>query len=312
MTEGPVRIGSFLSYQIAIFLLVFIWTIIGFQVAQIHLVPLYEDPLRWITWSAFVFVSIIPIITPVTWRMKTQVVFIEPVWDFRKREVTLQEYENMMNQYRSEYRNYLSVIDIRLLLIACIIPFFAMFAPFLLMRSTILLIAATPIIFGVFVLLFGLVYSAMIFKFIPNEATPHFPITSSNKLDPVVEILQQTPGISWVGISVKLGEASGFYTIRDTTPVSRIEGIESVGMLRGEYDDLGEISRVVASLILDDTKSPKVTGESSDLTSVKRMSELVLATLEEYIEMKGEDELLDEVIEEVTHFMKRFENKDEI
>ncbi|OLS31519.1 MAG: hypothetical protein ThorAB25_02410 [Candidatus Thorarchaeota archaeon AB_25] len=307
MTEGPIRIGSFLNYQIVIFLLVIIWAFMGFEVAQFQLLPLYETPFIWIAWAVFVLVSIIPAITAVTWRMKTQIVFIEPVWDLREREVSLSEYREMMKQYRSEYRDFLSIVDYNLILLALIISVMAVAAPFLLMRTTIILIAATPVIFGIFVLFFGLACSSITFKFIPNDATPHFPIVSEKSLHSSVKLMESAPGISWSGVNLSLGEASGYYTVRNTTPVSRIEGIESAAKIQGITDESGYIIKTVAMLTLDNSDTPKVIDESSGETYPKQITEMVHKILLAYIEAKGADEILDEVLEEVTHFLKRFE-----
>ena len=305
MTERPVKTGSFLNYQILIFLIVFIWAFMGFEVAQFQLITLYETPYNWIAWCVFILVSSIPAITAATWRMKTNIKFIEPEWDFREREVTLYEYGNMMKHYRSEYRNFLSVIDIGLILLAWILSVVAVALPFLLMRTTFFLIAATPVIFGFLVLIFGLVSSSILFKFIPNDATPQFPSMSEKLLRPSIETMESIPGISWSGVSMMLGEASGYYTIREVTPVCRIEGIESVAKIRGILDESNHVSKLVSTLSLDNSDTPRVIGESSGEITSKQITEMVHKTLLAYIETKGEDEMLDEVLEEVTFFMKR-------
>lgn len=305
MSESPVRTSSFFYYQVLIFLIVFIWAIIGFEVAQFQLLPLYETLLPWIAWSLFTLISIIPAITAVTWRMKTRVVFTEPAWNFREREVTLEEYETMIKQYRSEYQNYLSYIDLRLVLLACILSIIAVTFPIILIRTTFLLIAATPILFGLVVLFYGLVCSSIVFKSVPNETTPHFPIILTKTISPTIQKLQRAAGISWTGVSLTLGEASGFYTIRNVLPLSRIEGIESVATLRAKIDDDGEVSKIESILILDESGSPIVVGEVEASASPRQITELVQKTLNEYIEAKGEDELLDEVLEDVNHFLNQ-------
>lgn len=310
MSEGPFRTGSFLYYQIAIFLIVFIWGYIGFEIAQFHLLSLYETPFTWIAWAVFALVSNIPAITAVTWRMKTRISFTEPDWDFREREVSLSEYEKMMKQYRSEYRNFLSTIDYGLILIACIISATAVTFPFLLMRTTFLLIAATPVIFGFLVLIIGLVCSSIIFKFIPNDTISQFSVVSEKSLRPSIKMMEMTPGTSWTGVSVMLGEAFGYYTIRDATPVARIEGIESVAKIHGILDESDHVSKLVSLLTLDDSDTPKVIGETSGELNPTQIAELVLRTLLAYTETKGADELLDEVLEDVTLFLKQADSED--
>jgi hypothetical protein len=174
------------------------------------------------------------------------------------------------------------------------------------MRTTLILIAATPVVFGLLILVFGLLTSSIFFKFIPNEATPHFPYTAVRQLRLYIELMQQTPGISWTGISMSMGEASGYYTLRDAAPVSRIEGIESVAKIQGTIDGLGQVATLVASVILSESDTPKKIGEVSGEISSKQIAELVHQMLLAYINEKGADEILDEVLEEVTLFLKRF------
>ncbi|MFX1607069.1 MAG: hypothetical protein ACFFDD_14340 [Promethearchaeota archaeon] len=306
MTEGPIRIGSFLNYQIVIFLLVIIWAFIGFEMAQFQLLPVYEKPYTWIGWAIIVLTSIIPVLMPVIWRMKTQIIYVPPEWNFREREVSLTEYGEMMKQYRSEYRDFLSVADFRLIFLAFIIALTAVTSPFLLMRTNVIVIAATPVIFGIFVLLFGLVGSSILFKYIPNEVTPHFPIVPKNDLRSTIEKMQMTPGISWAGVSLTIGEASGYYTIRDARPVSRIEGIEGVARIQGTLDEFHHLSKISSVLTLDAMDSPTLVEEYSGEITHKQLARIVYKTLQTYIDARGEDELLDEVLEDVTNFLKQF------
>jgi hypothetical protein len=243
--------------------------------------------------------------------MKTNIEFVEPEWDFREREVSLLEYGNMMKHYRREYRNFLSAIDIGLILLALILSIVAVALPFLLMSTTFFLIAATPVIFGFLVLSFGLVCSSLIFKFIPNDATPLFPSVSEKTLRPSIKLMESIPGISWTGVNVMLGEAFGYYTIRDATPVSRIEGIESVAKIQCILDESNRVSKLVFTLDLDKSKSPTVIGESSGMMTRKQITELVQKTLLAYIEVKGADEILEEVLEEVTYFLNKSSNESE-
>jgi hypothetical protein len=278
--------------------------------AQFQLLPLYETPLTWIAWAAFILASIIPPIIPVVWRMKTQIIYVEPEWDFRKREVSQSEYSAMVKQYRNEYRDFLSIIDYRLLLLAFMIALTAITVPFLLMRTNFFVIAATPLIFGILVLFFGLVCSSILFKFIPNEATPYFPVVSEKALHASIERMQTTPGISWAGVSMTLGEASGYYTIRDANPISRIEGVESVAKIQGSLDESGNVSKIVSTLSLDEGDVPKVIWEHTGEISHRQLADIVLKTLQAYIDARGEDEILDEVLEEVGGFLNQFDDSD--
>lgn len=310
MAEGPVKTGSSISYQIIVFLIVIIWTFIGIEVAEVRLLSLFEAPLTWIGWAVFVLISLTPAITAVSWRMKARIKFIEPEWEFREREVSFSEYEEMMKQYRWEYRTFISIVDYSQILLAFIISIVAVASPFFLMRTTVFLIAASPFIFGFFVLLFGLVYSSVIFKFIPNEATPHFPLLSDRLLRPLIDLMQKISGISWVGINLTIGESSGYYTIRNVMPVSRIEGIESVSLIQGVIDESGHLSKFVSKLHLDNSDSSKLVDETSSDSSIKQLTEMVYKTLQTYIETKGADDILDEVLDEVMRSLQRFDENE--
>ena len=306
MTESPIRTDSLLIYQIAIFLIVLIWTFIGIEVAQYQLPLLYESPLTWVIWSVFVFTSFIPVATGLAWRMKTQVRFSQPDWDIREREISLAEYRDMIKQYVREYRNFLSIIDYGLILFACVVSASAVGFPFLLMRMSVLVIAITPMIFGFLVLLFGIIWSSFMFKFIPNDATSCFSIVPTKSLSHIIEMMEGTPGISWVGVSVTLGEAFGYFIVQDASPVSRIEGIESVAKIRGIVGESGHVSKLLSTLELDNEEESQIVVEISGEFTTRVIANTVLKTLQNYLEAKGTDEFIEEVVEEVTAFMKHF------
>ncbi len=122
--------------------------------------------------------------------------------------------------------------------------------------------------------------------------------------------MQTTPGVSWAGVSMTLGEASGYYAIRDANPISRIEGIESVAKIQGILDESGNVLKIVSTLSLDDGDVPKVIGEHTGEITHRQLAEIVHKTLQAYIEARGEDEILDEVLEEVTDFLNQFDDSD--
>ncbi len=309
MTEEPLRTGSFLAYQAAIFIIVFLWTLIAFEVAQYQLPLLYANPLSWVAWSVFIIISLTPAITAITWRMKSLARFSEPDWDFREREITLSEYDNMVKEYVGQYRNYLSIIDTPLLLAACAISISAVIIPLLLMRTTILLIAAAPVVFGFLVLLFGLVWSSLMFRYIPNDASKFFIIIPAKSLHQTIVMMQHTPGISWTGVSVTLGEASGYFIFRDVSVVSRIEVIESVAKIQGIVDEFGRVSKLVSTLALEGATVPRVIDEFSGEINLKVLTMMVSKTLQEYIAKKGANEFIEEVLEEVILFLKQIDNE---
>jgi hypothetical protein len=234
----------------------------------------------------------LPVLSAISWRMKTNISYNEPTWDLREREITMTEYRDMMKQYRGAYQHVLSTIDYPMILVAAVLFVGAILFPFVTMSTSIYLIAATPIIFGLFVLPFGIVFANVVFKFIPNKATQVFSISYPKSLSRIVRLMRQAPGISWTGVHVTLGEASGYFT------VTKLECL------------LGESSGLISvrSLLQVDSEEPTLIAEESlnQLTPTV-IAQMVKKTLLAYIEAKGESELLEEVLEEVEIYLKRLD-----
>ncbi|MCJ7817333.1 MAG: hypothetical protein MUP60_00650, partial [Candidatus Thorarchaeota archaeon] len=97
MTESSIISKSPLPYQIVIFIIVNLWAFMCFEVAQYQLVLIYQNPLAWIGWSNLVLVSMLPVLGVSVWKLKDRVQLQTPKWDFKIREVSLREFENMVS-----------------------------------------------------------------------------------------------------------------------------------------------------------------------------------------------------------------------
>ncbi len=286
-------------------MVVLAWGFMGFEIAQYHLLNLYESPFEWISWASFLFISMLPVLIGISWKMKTDITYSEPKWDFREREVTISEYEKMIRQYRQAYQIVLSIIDIPSLGLTVLLFSTAILAPFVLMRTTFYLIAATPIIFGLLLLLFGVVFTNLIFKYIPNDSTPHFPYQQTSPLNKVVRLIEQSPGISWVGVHIIIGEAGGYFTIREPKPVARIEDIESAARIECQLYDPESQFRVRSLLQLEGSGESVVVDISPDQLTPYLVAQIVQKTILAYIEARGGSELLDEVLNDLDTYLKR-------
>ncbi len=306
MTEAPLELKSQLYSQGVIFIVVIAWGFMGFEIAQYRLVNLYESPIEWISWATFLFISMFPVLIGITWKMKTSISYSEPAWDFREREITIPEYETMMKQYRGAYQHVLSIIDYSMIILAALLIPTAILFPFALMSTSFYLIAATPVIFGLLVMIFGIVFANFTYKYIPNEATPHFPFISPTPFHNFVGLMEQAPGISWAGVHATLGEAGGYFTVREPKPVARIEDIESVARVECQLSDSGNLIRIVSVLQLEGSEELVVADESPDQLTPYLVAQIVRKTLLAYIEARGEKELLEEVLEDVENHLKRF------
>ncbi|TFG33194.1 hypothetical protein EU527_08580 [Candidatus Thorarchaeota archaeon] len=304
MSEDLVVTKSAFPYQIAIFILLQIWALIGFEISQYQMVTLYEFPYIWFGWMSFLLVILIPILGLLIWKLKDRVQLAIPHWNFRIREVDENEYEAMIKDYHLNYRYILSSLDYVSFFVAILLYLGILFIPFILMRTNSFIIGLTPLILALMVMLFGLVVGIAIFKAIPNSATKEFPTHDSKKHRKTVQFLFSLPGIFWSGIRVNIGEDRGFYTIRDPTPIARIEGIESVAWMEClEYSRQG--TSIIRSLLetgLSD--EPILVGEIALPTNSVMIVELIKKTVMLYIEYSEDVELLEEVLEDITTFIQ--------
>jgi hypothetical protein len=265
-------------------------------------------PWDWLIWATLLFISFIPVLIAISWRMKTAISYKEPTWNLREREVTMSEYEGMTKEYQKAYQHVLSRIDYPLMVILFIVYLGALLFPFATMQTTISIIAASPFIFGLLFVPFGILFANVMFKFIPNEATPHFSYCPPSELQKFVEPMSLTPGISWAGVRITLGELGGYYSIRNPRPIARIEDIEGVSRIECELDEFGELVKVAAYLQVGEGEETIVVEETPQQLSSYLTATIVKKVLLAYIDVKGEQEILEDLMEDVDSYLKRFAN----
>ncbi|TFG98459.1 hypothetical protein E4H12_05990 [Candidatus Thorarchaeota archaeon] len=305
MTESPIISKSPLPYQIVIFILVNLWAFMCFEVAQYQLVLIYQNPLAWIGWSNLVLLSILPVLGVSVWKLKDRVQLQTPIWDFKIREVSFREFEDMVSNYNSNYRHLLSSIDYLVFLLISLSYVGVVALPFLLMNTTALIIQTTPIVTALFLIVFGLLYSFFVFKLIPNSATSEFPYHKPRRLRKAISFLVGIPGTFWVGIRLTIGESGGFYTMREPLPIARIEGIEGNARIECSIDSSGNITRIVPVFELDNFKPSKELEDVSEPITPARTAQLVRLMIQEYIRHSGGEEILEDVIDDIDMFLNK-------
>jgi len=311
MTEAPIMTKSALPYQIAIFILILIWAFICYDVAQYQMVILYENPLSWIGWATLVLSSMLPMLGLCAWKLKDQVQLLNPKWEFKIREVHLHEFREMTKNYNKSYRHLISSADYLLILLASICYITILTLPFYLMRTNILIISLTPAILALISLIFGFLVSYFIFKLVPNSVTPEFPTHQSRKLRKAISFLIGLPGIFWAGVKLTIGEADGYYTLRNPIPIARIEGIEGAARIECEIDSSGNITRIIPSF------------ESEEITPLKQLdvlcepitpvttAKLIRLMIQEYLRYRGGEEILDDVLDDIGSFLSKYDTINE-
>ncbi len=304
LSETPIRSKSSLPYLIFIFILLQVWAIIFYEVAQYQMVILYESPFSWLGWSSFILAVFIPILGVTLWRLK-ETSWIGPTdWNFRVREVEGGEFKTMMKEYRQKYSYLVSFVDYHTIFFTILIFIGILFIPFYLMRTNSTVISLTPSIIAILVILFGLGFSAAIFKMLPTSATSEFPIYNPRKYLKITQSFCLLPGIFWCGIRANIGESAGLYTVRDPTPVARIEGIESVGWLECKTDAKGNPLIYQAILASESDHEPIVINSIPSFLNSLEATELIKKTIELYIERHSESDVLQDIIEEIDIFIR--------
>jgi hypothetical protein len=198
----------------------------------------------------------------------------------------------MTREYRKKYSHIISRTDYLFLAVSIIWSISAITIPPLFAQS-ITTIFYGPVLFGGFVIVYGLLISSFFFKFIPNEASEYFRLPDERDLKQSISLLYSVPGISWAGVSVRIGEAEGYYQIHDTTPVARIEGIESALRIVVQNNDQ-EYSSVMVEPKSD--LEMNITPVEMDAAKIRG---LVREVLEAYLDLRGSDEFLAEILAEL-------------
>ena len=307
MTEEPIISKSPFPYQIAIFIFINLWGFMSFEVAQYQLPILFEAPLSWFGWSNLVLLSLLPALGVSTWKLKDRIQLLNPEWDFKTREVGIKEFREMVASYKSSYRYLLSSFDYLMLLLLCICYASVIALPFFLLHTTALIIQMTPILIALLVIIFGFLFSFFIFKYIPNAATPEFPSHDPSRLQKSVNFLVGIPGIFWVGIRLTIGEAGGFYTMRNPKPIARIEGIEGIARLECEIDQSGVILSIIPVFEMENFKPSKELGGVTESITPVNTTHLVRSMIQEYIQHSGGEEILEDVLEDIDMFLRKHE-----
>lgn len=305
MTEVPIISKSSLPYQIAIFIIIYLWAFMCFEVAQYQMVTLYQSPLSWIGWATLVLTSMLPALGLSVWKLKERVQLQNPNWNFKTREVNLKEFEEMIKNYNNSYRSLLSSVDYLLLILFSICYVTIIALPFYLMRTNILVIGATPIILALITIIFGLLFSYFTYKLIPNSATPEFLTHHPRRFRKAISFLAHSPGIFWSGVRVTLGEAGGFYTIRSPIPVARIEGIEGAARIEGEIDSSGNLTCITPVFESDRFAPSEKIGDIDEPITPTKTAQLIRLMIQEYLRHGGGEEILDDVLEDIDTFLSK-------
>jgi hypothetical protein len=288
------------QFYIPLFAVIIAWSIFGIEIASYDLLTIGVRPFEWLISGSLLILTLIAPIGIIAWRVKSSTTFSNPNWEFRVREIDIMEFESMMKDYVKAYSHFLSITPLVQIVFLFLLSAVALTFPFILFSISPVLLIYAPMIFGIFLVLIGLVLARVLNSLMPSDVGKHFPFTPSNLLRKSTNDLERIPGVSWVGIRLRIGEYMEYYTIRDCVPIARIEGIESVGSLVGTIDVHGELTRVTSHLVRGvETDDGSSQIESLENPTPEGTLELVKRVLFEYVKFRGSNEILDDVLHEL-------------
>lgn len=300
MSDTVVTYKPMLPLYILLFALLVAWTFLAVEVAQYSIVTAITTPTVWISSSITVLLSLTPFVLAIAAWIKSRVTYDAPDWDFQIREIAYDEFDHMMKDYAKGYAHIVSRMDPILLLVVILSFLLSCGLPLLILSLSILLAAHVPYLFGALVLVYGLALAVFIHRIGRNGASDDFPLHSKSPIRAAIQTLSATPGVSWAGVRLSIGEAGGYYTIRNPTPVARIEAIEGSVQIEMKVDSLGRLSIGAATVVGGDQSEDKSKEIHLDpTTAVEQLANLVKWSVATYVEEHGSNEFVEELMEEL-------------
>ncbi len=302
MSEEPLEYQSLLPYYLVLFVGTLLIALTGTGTADTVLLQVHASLVGW-TITCALFVGVLAVFAAVVaWRMKQQAHLRDTHWEPHSREVGLGEFSSMVQQYAGQYAHLVSRLDPMLLLLCILMTALVVSVPPLMTMDLSLLPYASHT-FGLLLIPLAILYSMFVFRLAPSEASRHFRWISPRGVRPMVELLASVPGVAWAGVEVELAESMGYYQIRQVRAVGRIEGIE--GVARVMVDPAApDVATAVLTVSEGTQHSRQVAGAGGRPPTVDALRGLIVWALQEYMEEKGRDMLLEEVLAEVTAGME--------
>jgi hypothetical protein len=296
--EENVDLSPDLSVYVSFFTIIIAWTFLGVFVGQNILVLATPSLLTWLLFSSLIVVTFLIPISGVSWYVKQQSVSLHPEWNFVERDVGLEEYRVMVDEYHSSYSHLMSVVHIPRSIIVVFLGFLCIEVPYLLNQISFTPGIFSAPVFGICLLLYGIGLLSTVYPAMPGNLVEEFPRQVTKKFSKGLDYLSQIPGIYWIGIRLTIGKWAGYYTLRDPALSATIEGIESVANIICQVDSAGRMIEVTFQNESEHQGFP--IEESFSTPSSEVLRDAISQILRWYIETTGEQEILQDVLDEVT------------
>ncbi len=294
MTDEPFSMRPMVYFNIIQFTLILFWSIFAFSIGWERLGVAHSDPLGWMLVSSLVVGGISFPIVLISWYMKQNVEPHDFQWEQKRQEISLSEYEILYKDYLRNYSHLISGFDVKEFLLFLVILPSTFLIPFF-MSLGLLTVVMSPFVYGFLIILYGLSLSRFSFRIMPSSSNIDSTLVSPNRLRRVIRTSADIDGVAFAGVSLDIGEASGYFRISLVEPIVRLEGIESASKIRFILDE----SKIVAETsFLDQPIELQYENEHEPILhqSIKHIMKLVYRA---YITSKGKDSILEDLLLEL-------------
>lgn len=300
MSADPIVYRSLVPYYVLMFAVLVTWTVIGEELSQYGLLAAVSDPMGWARMAAAIMGTMFVPVAVLSWKMKQQVSVTSLDWKLHEREIEYSEFEALLKSYYKAYSHLMSRIGWIPVAITLGIVIATVTLPYAVVAYVPQVIGIAPYLFGFLLLPFGLLAGRAVYMAAPNDASIEFPSIASRHIWRAVELLEVASGLSWAGLRLTIGEAAGYFTVRNPRAVGRIEGIESSAWIEVVVDEKGHPIDAAARVTLSSREQEirRPTPATGELVRGE-LEDIIRACLRTYVSDRGSDELLDGIMEDL-------------
>ncbi|MHA1907287.1 MAG: hypothetical protein ACW98Y_08330 [Candidatus Thorarchaeota archaeon] len=295
--DESVNLSLELSTYALFFTIVLAWSFLGVFLTQSLLLVVSTNIENWIFFLSITVITYPVPIIGFSYYVKQRTPRVLPEWNFVERDVGIEEYRTMVNEYNSAYPLFMSKVNINRMLFVVLLGCLSIFLPSAMVQYSIDASLLSPLIYGFCLIILGVGLIASILPALPGSLSEHFPNQSYKEYKAGARFLSQLPGIYWIGVRLTVGEWSGYYTLKDPLLSARIEGIESTVSLICQLDGSGKIIEI--SFVNESSHKGCPLDEPIPHPSPAKVKESMKKVLLWYIELSGDEEILQDVLDEL-------------
>jgi len=294
-TNSTLSLGWF-DYA-AFFTIIVLWATMGLISAQQILLDLVVNPTLWFAVSAGIIISLPVPIALLSWKLKDNLGYANPEWNFVVRNVGMEEYARMMNEYISAYPLLVSILHRFRFAMVILLATLCSLVPYSMSQLSLEALILSPTIFGGFLIVLGISLITSLLPAMPGPLSDEFPVYRISPYRNALSFLTQLPGLHWIGINMTIGKWEGYYTLRDPIVSARVEGIESILAIMFEIDNKGHLLQMEFKNESEHQEFPLK--EPISNPSVEEIKTSLKTVLTWYMGLSEDTDILQEILDDL-------------